>query len=550
MNTLSNTPLTLKLLGAFGALALLAAAAVAVALTTGPAAAQTPYNIYAEPQPCGPGAEIAYQPEPHEITEGHFALFDAYWEWLVYDPGDENIGVLHTNLCPPLVVETTETNRFGQETTVTRLVDSHIDIGEAIFHVLDTHQVTVVDADQYDPVANELPADQYLELVADEHIGAGSQVWWLRLDDPNTDDVDETSDLVLGFSTMRFDDQYWGGANDSGPPFRYKFKVERNPGIDPDNHPHLFVYRAREQGADRAKLLWTTAAPDVNDLTMEAGELKDLQWVFTQPGTYQIWVHLQGWVRRDRPLDADENWSPISEYETETSEIRRYVIQVGSEFTEVEPPRFGVNRSVAENSPGGTPVGDPITVFPSEVEELEYRLQGEGSELFSLVPATDPHGVQIVVAGEARLDYEAQASYEFTLGVTDQVDHESNPDDSLDDTLAVRIALDDVTGYSASLSTSNTSPTVGEEITFAIAVEDLPAPANDFHFTWFERNHAGGGTVAESGSGRIPQSFAPVIIPEEPVVREYYITFWTWDDQYQKQNEVSSNTVTVTWGSP
>ena len=471
MQTLINQPLPLKLLGVALAMAIIVAVAVTVTPIIGPAAAQSPDNAYADPQPCGPGAETAYQPEPHEITQGHFALFDAYWEWRVQDPDDENVGLLHTNLCPPLVTQTTETDFLGRQTTVTSLTDSGIDIDEAIFHLLDKHQVTVVDGAEYDPAAGQLPADQYRELVADEHINVGSEVWWLRLDDPNTAGVDETSDLTLGFSTMRFDGQYWGNARDGGPPFRYKFEVERDPGIDPGNDPHLFVYKARQQGAAKAELIWSSAEADVKDLEMQPGEIEDLQWVFTQPGTYEIWVHLQGWVRHVSLTDAAPDWRPISEYTTVTSEVKRYVFQVGDTLEETEPPRFGVSGSVAENSPGGTPVGNPITVF-SEVEELEYRLSGEGSEQFDLIRYAGPHSVQIVVANDAQLDYETKASYDLTLGVTDNVDHEHNEDFSLDDTLTVRIDLTDVP-TTAFIEPDNWHPVAGDTVTFTAVLTDF-----------------------------------------------------------------------------
>lgn len=70
---------------------------------TGGVQAQSPGNAYDDPQPCGPGADTAFQPEPHEITSGHFALFDAYWRFPDADPDHrvEDTNYLHTNLCPP-----------------------------------------------------------------------------------------------------------------------------------------------------------------------------------------------------------------------------------------------------------------------------------------------------------------------------------------------------------------------------------------------------------------------------------------------------------------
>ena len=136
------------------------------------------------------------------------------------------------------------------------------------------------------------------------------------------------------------------------------------------------------------------------------------------------------------------------------------------------------------------------------------------------------------------MDYETKDTYDLTLGVTDNVDHESNDDDSLDDTLAVRIEVTDVAGYAASLSVSNESPTVGDPIEFTIIVEDPPAPAAEFHFAWSEQDQGGGHSATQAGDGGIPQTFHPLITPGEAVVREYYITLWVVDDQNQIHDQV------------
>ena len=87
MDTLTNIPKQLKLAGAMLAMAALVITLLAATLATGPAQAQSPGNTdsypnlstYPNPQPCGPGAGTAFMEEPHEITTGHYALFDAYW---------------------------------------------------------------------------------------------------------------------------------------------------------------------------------------------------------------------------------------------------------------------------------------------------------------------------------------------------------------------------------------------------------------------------------------------------------------------------------------
>jgi len=484
MNTFGHTILPLKLAGAVLGLAIVAAIAVAITLTVQPTQAQNADNSYADPQPCGPGAETAFQPEPHEITAGHFALFDAYWQPTIDDESTSlvNTGVLHTNECPPQVVKTTETGDFGQTTTVTTLSPSGIDVDEAIFHVLDKHEATVVASASENPTGTEISLAEYGLL--DDYVYAGDQVWWLRLDDPDTADVDETSDLALGFSTMRFDGQHWA-TRDGSPPLRYKFELERNPGIDPAKHPHFLAFKSEDSGGE---VVWDSAKADTVDMMMEPGQLEDLQWVFTKPGTYEIWVHLQGWVRRTPPPDAGDDWAPISDNITETSEIKRYVIQVGSALAENEPPVFGLDFTVPENSPADTPVGDPISVF-ADAATLHYSLAGDGHELFALESQANPHTVQVKVADGANLDYEAKSSYNLTLNVTDELDHESNPDPTIDDTLVVRVGLENVPPY-VKADVDNATPAANGTVHFTAEVGELPLGAIP-HYDWLRKRSDG-----------------------------------------------------------
>lgn len=435
--------------------ALLATAAglLTLMLAAGPSRAQNPPSEYGDPPPCGPGANAAFQPEPHEITEGHFALFDAYWEVTEPDPSEttdldsppENTGILHTNTCPPKVEITKVDDGLGGTTIVKSLVKSHIDIDEAIFHILDGHSTTVADGGPDDDDYSHARLDHYPELA--DYTGVGEQVWWLRLDDPGTPGVDETSDLTVGFSTMRFDSQDWA-RDEGGPAFHYKFELERHPGIDPADHPHMLVYKARQQGLPAAKLLWDSAEPDddEHDVALHPGQLEDLQWIFTKPGTYIISVHMKGFVRQagNPQLDAPRGWMPISGNRTvaETSEVKQYVFQVGDTLVEVEPPSFGVSFSVDAAPVAGDSIGSPIQVIGKDSRvSLQYSLSGTGAEHFSLVSLSDPDRVQIVVADGVTLNPGKQRSYELTLGVTDGVDHEDNFDDSLDHTLAVEIEL-------------------------------------------------------------------------------------------------------------
>ena len=437
----------------------------------------------------------------HKYIIPHFYLFDAYWEWVTEEDDSEDdredANYLHLNECPPELVTTTEYDDEGAEITVTTLSDSDIDIGEAIFHVRNEHYQVDVVATNAEANAGQLVLDEYPEvrkllgLGKNDPVPQGTQVWWLQLDDPDTADKNETSDLTLGFSTRHLDDdQYWD-ADDGAPPLRYRLVVERYPG-HPGNHPGFVAYRAPKpnDGAQaHAEFVWSSTAPGISEMQMEPGtEIENLQWIFTESGTYEIWVQLVAYVREDNPHepgeeDYDEHWTPISDNVTVTSEVKKYVVYVGDLLAEVEPPTFGVIRSVPENSPAGTDVGDPILVF-SESSNLEYSLSGDGHENFAVASTTDadPYSVQISVAEGANLDYETKATYDLTLGVTNTIDHESNPDHSVDHTLAVRIELEDLGPY-VTLSVDNESPAARETVHFSVSVFELPSGTIP-HYDW------------------------------------------------------------------
>ena len=465
------------------ALSALAITLLAVVFASGPAQAQSPSNTYTDPQPCGPGAGTAFQPEPHEITTGHFALFDAYWESPPANPTVDT-NYLHTNLCPPKVTTTKKYDPVSRKTTtVTSLSASGIDIHEAIFHVKDEHEATAV-ATNAQIAAGKISLEEYPEL--DDFVDAGDTVWWLQLDDPDTT-VDETSDLRLGFSTRHLDGKYWyKGENER--PLHYRLDARRYPG-HPNDHPHFLVYRApKDENATHTEqeVVWTSARAGVSVLKLEPGvDITDLQWIFTDEGTYEIWVELVAYVRQadNQPDDAPDGWVPISANDTETSEVRRYVIQVGAALDEVEPPMFGVVRSIRENAVAGTAVGAPIRLFGAEVDSISYTLSGEGADRFAIGPTSDRNGAQIVVAEGAQLDYETKAAYDLILSVTDNIDHESNPDDTADHTLALALEVIDGPDLTVSVQGSH-AVRLGQTATWLASLEPLPDDATDVTYHW------------------------------------------------------------------
>ena len=79
-------------------------------------------------------------------------------------------------------------------------------------------------------------------------------------------------------------------------------------------------------------------------------------------------------------------------------------------------PPVGVNvdRSIAENSPSGTDVGEPVTATDPDDDNLIYRLLGAGASSFAI----DRNTGQITVGG-TDLDYEAKDCYTVDVTVTD-----------------------------------------------------------------------------------------------------------------------------------
>ena len=94
-------------------------------------------------------------------------------------------------------------------------------------------------------------------------------------------------------------------------------------------------------------------------------------------------------------------------------------------------------RSVAENSPAGTTVGDAVAASDADGDTLTYALSG--SDAFAI----DSAG-QIAVAAGAALDYESAASYTLSVTVSDGKDADGNADDTVDDTITVIVSMTNV----------------------------------------------------------------------------------------------------------
>ena len=564
MNTINRRKAQFSVIAVAALAIAIIATALAVTFPTGPAQAQNAGNAYVDPQPCGPGAATATMAEPHEVTTGHFALFEAYWYTTTPGLDDDAAGVgdLYTNECPPKMVKTKQ----GRKTVTTRAA-SNIDIEEAIMHVEDTRLVNVV-ATNAEATSGQLSLEEYpavrgaLGLGDNDPVLPGTQVWWLQLDDPDTA-ADDTSDLRMGFSTVRLDDNYWHrpGTDAAGNPhkaMRYKLEVESAPS-DPSQAkdvPHLFAYKAPKSGNAVAEPVWNSLKPgdERTDLVMGPEEYETLQWIFVNPGTHVLTVELQGHVRKTNPHrsidpEYDENWKPISNNDFETT-AAKYTFQVGDTLEETEPPIFGVNLSVAENSPAGVNVGNPIPVYNADADVLYYELSGEEHEHFNAVAGTDPHTVQIVVKEGASLDYETRPSYDLSLTVTDKLDHEGNRQREdkveVDDTLLVRIALEDQ-APGLHLQADRGVLDVGETVNLVARFEPTPQQRGQtFTYQWAEQIQTGNG-VRWHVISSAPDAPTWSVSQSSATMKTYRAAVVLGDDS--PPTFVNSNEVEIFWGN-
>ena len=80
------------------------------------------------------------------------------------------------------------------------------------------------------------------------------------------------------------------------------------------------------------------------------------------------------------------------------------------------PPPGPLTRRVAENSPTGAAVGDPVTATDTDTgDTLSYTLEGEDASSFDIGAATG----QITTRAEVSYDHEASPSYSVTVKADD-----------------------------------------------------------------------------------------------------------------------------------
>ena len=143
-------------------------------------------------------------------------------------------------------------------------------------------------------------------------------------------------------------------------------------------------------------------------------------------------------------------------------------------------PNFFIGLSVPENATHDTHVGSQISVNePDSDDTLHYNLEGEGSENFHV--STVDGGAQLKVARDAVLDLDRTSEVlNLTLNVRDDEDSAGNTSTVVDDTITVRILLEeDSTGFNAlaeaTAPVTDATDSTKSKATFTVTAKRLPS---------------------------------------------------------------------------
>ncbi len=188
----------------------------------------------------------------------------------------------------------------------------------------------------------------------------------------------------------------------------------------------------------------------------------------TPPNSYSVTVSVHDGVDKDgSPDEAVDDTIGVTINVIDTNRV----------------PGFGgetATRSVLENTPGGQPIGDPITAEDLDGDELTYILGGTDSTSFAIDTKTG----QLLT--DDPLDFESQSSYSVTVSVGDDKAADGTPDSQIDDTVTVTISIVDML-----VPETPPIPTVAPEdgvlsVTWPAAVETTERPIDGYRVRYRE----------------------------------------------------------------
>ena len=142
-------------------------------------------------------------------------------------------------------------------------------------------------------------------------------------------------------------------------------------------------------------------------------------------------------------------------------------VNVAPEFLEDDP----TSRSVNENAPAGTAIGDPVAAEDANGDTLVYTLGGDDASSFSIDSATG----QISVGDGTSLDFESQATYNVSVTAADP--------EGLTDSIGVVISVNNIDEAPA-ITADSTEMEYAENGTTAVATFTASDPEGVTPIAW------------------------------------------------------------------
>ena len=258
--------------------------------------------------------------------------------------------------------------------------------------------------------------------------------------------------------------------------------------------------------------------------------------LFTIDGNGQIRVK-QGTVLDHE--DQNSNSYSVTVTATDPSNATDSVTLTISVTDVNEPPAFpssetGVRR-VAENTPSGLNIGDPVAARDDDNDPLTYTLGGTDAAVFGIVASTG----QLRTAGA--LDRERKSTYTVSVGVRDSRDAGGDPDLATDTTITITISVTDVNE-----PPEFTAPRSDREIAENSPAQTLvgaPVTANDpdNDTLTYTLDDNGGDLFTIDGNGQIRVKQGTVLDHEDPNSNSYSVTVTATDPS----NATDSVTLTI-----
>ena len=183
-------------------------------------------------------------------------------------------------------------------------------------------------------------------------------------------------------------------------------------------------------------------------LTDPDGSVSGVSWQWAESADQSAWDDIQGATVAvytlvagdvDKYLRATASYTDGHDSGKTAEGVTKIAVQPSGDNTPpVFPDAETRARSVAENTPAGENVGDPVTATDDDDDTLTYSLGGRDAESFDIEAATGQ------LKTRAALDYETRNSYSLKVSVSDGKDAGGAADVAADTTIELTVAVTDV----------------------------------------------------------------------------------------------------------